>query len=150
MNVRIVKPFDLSFILSKASEEAFLDMKVFGEDEKILKGKAIEAYPFVWSVVGADYVPQCIFWFNKISDKAVTSMYYTKDFLQNKGITETIKEVIENNRSIIKAGGISKLECHSHLLNPLSEPWYLRLGFMKTNKTYEQNGFKITVFERIL
>lgn len=148
MLIKSLSLTDVHDVLANPSDEAISDMQAFGSTLDSLVNKAVDAYPFAWTIhVDA---PKCICWYNVRGNKAITSMFYTKDFLGNKGITEAVKQIVDSNVDIAKGGGIEVIEVHSTLSHPLSDGWYQRLGFNKTDRTYPLNGRTITIFERRL
>lgn len=149
MIIKHLTPTDLYSVLSRPSAEALADMKAFGSERQGLMERALDAYPFAWAIIPVD-VAECVCWYNVSDNKAYTSMFYSSEFLKHKGITSTVKSIIDDNAVIAKGGGIEVIEVHSTLSHPLSESWYEKLGFTKTDTTYPLGNTTITVFERRL
>jgi len=148
MKVHTLRSDDVYSVLMSPSKEATADMNAFGSSVPDLAERAEDAYPFAWTIWTDK--PECVCWYNVRGDKAITSMFYSDTFLSNKGITELVKKIIDDNVGIAKRGGLTVVECHSTLSHPLSEGWYIRLGFTKTDRTYHLKDKLITIFERKL
>lgn len=147
MQVKRLDLNDLITVLSDLSEESKIDVATFNNSRKELIDIAMDAYPFAWTIC-SEMKPECVCWYNVIGPVAQTYMLYSKDFLKNKGITPVVKQLIDENSIIAKDGGVELIELHSTLSHPLSETWYQKLGFSKTNKTYPMGNKTISIFER--
>lgn len=149
MQIKPLTPSDLVSVLENLSDEGKSDIEAFNNSKESLIDAVLDAYPFAWSIYSGDKA-ECVCWYNVGGKVGYTSMLYSINFLKNKGITPVIKKLVDENSIIAKDRGLEAFELHSTLFHPLSETWYQRLGFNKTNKTYLIGDKTISIFERRL